>query len=158
MVDKQNVYVGIDPGKRGAIGMILNDNYYVYDMPLLPNGEIDAFTVHGFLIEESYNMFCVIEKAQAMRNQGVTSMFTYGKGYGEVVAALKIAKISFIEVHPIKWKKYFSLNNDKKRSISMAMNLFPDIEYYGKKGGRKDGRAEAILLAEYARQMRGKND
>lgn len=113
--------------------------------------------VNGLGLIEDY--FCVLEKAQAMSKggkQGVKSMMTYGIGYGEIRAVLKVLSIPFQEVAAATWKKEFSLwKKDKKESVKVAKQLFPTGEYYGVKGGMKDGRAEAALLAEYARRIRG---
>ena len=76
-----------------------------------------------------------------------------GYNYGKLIDALEISGIDFIEVRPQKWKKHFGLSKDKKASVELASVLYPDNVYYGPKGGLKDGRAEAFLMAEYARQI-----
>lgn len=149
--------IGIDPGKKGAISIITEyGKYEVFDMPLYPNGEIDGYAIYKCLEKSfalDYDSFCFIEKSQPMPKQGVVSVFNYGAGYGKLLAALEILKIPYQEIRPQKWKKYFSLiKKDKKESVSLAMKLFPDIEYTTKRGRLLDGRAEALLIAEYGKR------
>jgi len=59
------------------------------------------------------------------------------------------------EISARKWKKYFGLTSDKLKSVEKAEELFAgeDIKFRGPKGGLKDGRAEALLLAYYAQRQ-----
>ncbi len=148
-----DIYIGIDPGKKGAIGMIQENKIEICDMPLLPNGEVDGLAIFNMLpMTGTHNIICALEKAQSMSKQGVKGVFTYGMGYGTIKAALCISKIPYIEVHPTKWKKYFSLTKEKKQSITLAMKLFPDVQLHTPRGRMLDGRAEALLLAHYVKQ------
>jgi len=53
-------------------------------------------------------------------------------------------------VHPAVWKRFFGLSGkDKKASIETAKKLFPSAPLFLAK---HDGRAEALLIAEYARR------
>ena len=77
-------------------------------------------------------------------------MFNYGVGYGIYKGILAALDIPFQEVSPIRWKREFSLDKDKAKSIQAAKQLFPKESTQLLKS--KDGRAEALLLAEYARR------
>lgn len=165
------IVIGIDPGQKGAISFLLQEDtkqvVWIEDIPLLPNGEISALDLRKLIAEHlrlaPASRTCAIEKAQPMPRQSAQSGFNYGVGYGVIKAVLTMLRISFQEIPPIKWKKAFSLpkvGNDKKRgkqeAITKCLELFPDVdksEYYGPKGGMKDGRAESLLLAEYARRF-----
>lgn len=149
-------YIGIDPGQKGAIA-ILKDSEppEVHDIPLLPDNSIDSWKLYHLLPlmdVQNDEIYCILEKAQSMPKQGVKGVFTYGIGYGKILAALEINRIPFKEIHPTKWKKHFSLSSDKKQSASTCMSLFPGVPLYGPQGGLKDGRAEALLMAFYAKQ------
>jgi len=155
--EKMN-YIGIDPGKQGAIGIIELNNkveFKVFDMPLFCNKEIDGNKIYEIFSVYLYeNPVCFIEKAQAMPQQGVVSTFKYGMGYGKILAVLEILKISYQEISSQKWKKYFSLiKKGKKESVTIAKKLFPEIEFETKRGRLLDGRAEALLIAEYCRRV-----
>jgi crossover junction endodeoxyribonuclease RuvC len=98
----------------------------------------------------------VMEKVGPMPKQGVTSMFTFGAGYG----ALQMAAVSngcrLFLVTPQEWKKVILAGTDKSKdsSIRVCECLFPSVVLVPP-GCRKphDGMAEAILLAEYGRRQ-----
>ena len=165
------IYIGIDPGKKGAIAVIRNvePKIKIYDMPLKENGDIDSNKLLYLLRNYEYDLsFCVLEKAQAMRKhgavQGAVSSFTYGIGYGKILATLDSLKkqLQYKEVHPMSWKKEFSLTSKKEEKLTSkdrkelsekkALELFPNQKrrFYTKRGKLLDGRVEALLIARYA--------
>ena len=152
------IYIGIDPGKQGGIGIRRSPDYHVlytvYDMPVLVNGEIDGNEIYRIVKSNRFGrVFCFVEKAQAMPQQGVVSTFKYGMGYGKILAVLEILKIPYQEISPQKWKKHFNLiKKDKKESVAVATKLFPKVEFKTKRGRLLDGRAEALLIAEFCRR------
>jgi crossover junction endodeoxyribonuclease RuvC len=152
------IYIGIDPGKTGAIAVIDGGSIKIYDMPLTPDG--DVFSPELFDRINVIGAFCALEKAQAMPGQGVVSTFNYGMSYGMIVSCLQLAGIAFQEIHPMKWKKEFQLvKKDKGCSVDTAMKMFPDAVHdliKPKRGGGVvllHGRAEALLIAEYGRRI-----
>ncbi|MFM6207166.1 hypothetical protein, partial [Planktothrix sp.] len=93
----------------------------------------------------------ILESVHAMPGQGVSSMFSFGLGYGVwlgIVAALNVP-IEFVT--PQAWKKYYSLGPDKEASRVKALQLFPS-QASELKLKKHHGRAEALLLAEYLRR------
>jgi crossover junction endodeoxyribonuclease RuvC len=153
MSREDNVYIGIDPGKSGAIAVIEHDGVFIQDMPLFAGKEINArainnYFVYLFSLFLKENIVCCLEKSQPMPGQGVTSVFNYGKGYGIILSCLDMNEISYQEVHPRKNKK------TKKDSVEKAIKLFPEQEdkFMTPRGRLLDGRAEALLMAEYARR------
>jgi crossover junction endodeoxyribonuclease RuvC len=52
-------------------------------------------------------------------------------------------------VTPQKWKKSLKLDSDKNKSLGLARELWPTAPLTRKKD---NGRAEALLLAEYLRR------
>lgn len=63
-------------------------------------------------------------------------------------------------VKPQQWKKTLGLlgskgmsqKDKKKLTIGFVKEVFPDAEIAGPKGGIKDGRADALAIAEYGRR------
>lgn len=154
------IMIGIDPGQKGAIGFISfnvakDKTYDVIDMPeQIGKG---LFLILKKIKEDHNSIFCMLEQAQPMPKQGVVGVFTYGMGYGKIKAVLEILEIPYQEVRPAIWKKEFSLiKKDKAASVKVAQQLFPNIEFYTERGRMLDGRAEALLLAEYGRRKHGK--
>ena len=53
-------------------------------------------------------------------------------------------------VTPQAWKKAMKLTSDKKQSLAMARELWPNAPL---NFAKHDGRAEALLMAEYLRRQ-----
>jgi crossover junction endodeoxyribonuclease RuvC len=146
------ICLGIDPGKNGAYALIDTEQSRrvwtkVMDEP--------AF-IHDMqeIARENGSIGC-LEKVGAMPGQGVTSMFTFGRGFGFLEGVLQTLLIAYQLTPPQKWKKEYSLNSDKSKSIEVCQNLFPDVSLLATPKCRKphDGMAEALLMAEYARRV-----
>lgn len=147
--------IGIDPGKKGGVA-VLNSSGVLLEIYSMPKTEAGVCALIRDVSERyKYNIFC-LEKAQAMPTQGVTSVFTYGTEYGVLRGAILALGNTLEEVRPVKWKTAIigkKTGSDKTLSIAKAENLFPNIELIPK-GCRvpQDGRAEAALIAEWARR------
>jgi len=97
----------------------------------------------------------ILEKQQAMRGQGVTSMFSTGQGYGLLEMACVFIEIPYRNVHPKTWKKVMcgdiAGKDPKKKSIIAAKRLFPTVDLRKTKRCKvdHDGKADSLLLAWY---------
>lgn len=141
-------YIGIDPGKSGAIAIIHPDGT-VETMPF------DAVAYCRRLGElRLHDVVCCVEKVGAMPGQGVVSMFNFGHNFGLIEGVLRACCIPYQLVPPQTWKKEFSLSSDKAKSIEVCQKLFPNVSLLATGRSRKpsDGIAEAVLIAEYARR------
>lgn len=144
------IYLGIDPGKDGGISYIqvaegkTKAHSFVYSDYML---NLLCSTLRGDIV-------CCLEQVHAMPKQGVTSMFNFGVEFGYIKGVLEASKIPYQEVSPQKWKKEFSLNGEKEKSIEACKRLFPDVCLLRTEKCRKehDGMAESLLMAEYARR------
>lgn len=143
------IYIGIDPGKSGAMALISD---LVKRRVLVPFDEtVYAKVLRDCIPEETR---AVIEHVGAMPGQGVTSMFNFGQNFGYIKGLLEAFQIPYELVRPQKWKKEFSITGDKNSSIEVCKRLFPDVSLRRTERCRKDddGLAEALLIAEYARR------
>jgi len=93
-----------------------------------------------------------IEHVGVRPGQGISSSGKFMRAFGaiEAVAALLSDRVDM--VLPQAWKKVMGVTADKEQSLVMARNLFPDAMLKLKK---HHGRAEALLIAEYARRTFG---
>lgn len=57
-------------------------------------------------------------------------------------------------VRPQEWKGYFNLGRDKQLSLDLAKERFPILAHEFKRVTRDDGKAEALLLALFAKETR----
>lgn len=143
------IYIGIDPGKNGGIALLDDTNevrvYPYSEETLIKKLKYDS---------KFFDVKCVLEKVNAMPNQGVVSMFNFGQNYGFIQGVLKAYNIPFELVPPQKWKKEFSVTSDKNTSIEVAKRLFPQVNLKATERCKKDhdGMAEALLIAEYCRR------
>lgn len=142
------IYIGIDVGKKGGFAIIGECGVTVCPW------DDDKFAMAMGL--EARNSECVacVEQVHAMPKQGVSSTFAFGKAAGFVEGVLTAHRIPFQLVPPQKWKKEYSLGNDKNQSIAVCKKLFPNVSLLPTARCTKDsdGMAEALLLALYAQR------
>lgn len=147
------IIMGIDPGVSGAVAF-----YYphpvgrvsVHDVPVA-GGEISSPHLAS-LIKTHAPSLAVIERVHAMKGQGVTSCFNFGRSYGDVRGVIGALNIPLHYVSPNTWKKYFGLSSDKDLSRKLAIQRFPAVaEHFSRK--KDDGRAEAALIALYGAEV-----
>lgn len=142
------IYIGIDPGKKGGFAIITNDEVSVCPW------DDDTFATAMEVVSNIDRCVACVEQVHAMHGQGVTSMFSFGKSAGYIEGVLKANHISFQLVPPKKWKKEYSLGNDKAQSVEVCKKLFPNISLLPTLRCTKesDGMAEALLMALYAQR------
>lgn len=153
--------IAIDPGKKGAVAVVSKSRVaQVSDTPA------DAL---GVIPDELFDLLCeykrkfsdpvthvLIEDVHAMPKQGVSSTFAFGEAYGVALGVAGVLGYPMVRVRPQAWQKLFGIGKDTKAdAASVAARLFPACELYGPKGGLKDGRADALLLAEYGLRTLG---
>jgi len=167
-----DVFVGIDPGKKGAICFLSEENKtLIIDWPKTDNVSdmIDTIersyedtTCHGEM--ETYSFannvtLAVLEKVSAMPKQGVTSVFSFGQNYGMWLAICAFYSWPTQLITPVQWRKGIITPKDgsttKIANYNVASRLYPHIksELNGKRGGLLDGRVDALLMAHKAKMI-----
>lgn len=141
-------FIGIDPGKDGALAWIREDGTMA---DILPFSEAAYVTL---CYQLKGRCKAVLEKVGARPGQGTRSMFSFGENYGYIRGVLEAFSIPYQTVTPQKWKKEFSVTSDKSTSIKAAQRLYPEVCLKKTDRCKKDhdGMAEALLMAEYARR------
>lgn len=148
--------IGVDPGAKGGMAAVtyIMDTAYPDTVEkvvrVIPFNENDYIRM---MLDNSLrsNIF-YIEKVNAMPNQGVTSMFNFGKNFGWIIGAAEATGYGVHYVRPQEWKKYFGLiGTDKQASIAKCKELYPDVDLKRTERCKtdSDGMAEAILIATY---------
>lgn len=163
--------IGIDPGISGAIAFMHDGNVTsVIDMPTTRKTtgkglQIDAHELasllSGYNSEIHNNLasyrYCytmvIVEAVSAMPNQGVSSMFSFGKSAGIIEGVLAANRLQYSFVRPQQWKKMFGLSGkDKDASRELCIRDHPEIAHRLQR--KKDhGRAEAILIAKFGERQ-----
>ncbi len=157
--------IGIDPGLAGAIASIHSERVRIRPMPTLQSTkskrQIDEHEVCRYLEHRSSAIRHVfIEKVNAMKGQGVSSMFNFGCGWGILRGICVGLHLPYTLVHPATWKKALcrDTGHGKEISIIVAKRLFPLVNLRASHRSKKDhdGMADALLIAEWGnRQLRG---
>lgn len=165
------VFIGIDTGIQGAIAVISSAGHILSleDMPLekgnKATGHYNPQKIHRRLKE--YRRLPIkgvaIEWNQSQPGEGAMRSRNFGMGMAYLEMALIILKFPYVKVYPQKWKNQFGLMAKKldpglRLHLSIYDALFPNsrIRITGPRGGIKDGRLEAALIAEYSRQTYNK--
>lgn len=91
-----------------------------------------------------------IEKVAASPQMGVVSAFTFGRSYGQLETAVAAMGWRHTLVLPTRWQKHLSCmsGGDKGVTRAAAARLYPSLRV-------THATADALLLAEYARQLFG---
>jgi crossover junction endodeoxyribonuclease RuvC len=160
------IYIGIDPGLFGSVGVITDYSAAVFDTPTTKikkgkttkNQYLPSEMASILLRFKGDDVHVVIEAIHAMPKQGVTSSFNFGVGYGLWLGILAAYEIPHTKVTPQAWKKEIMKGcTDKDASRIRAAELFPGLSsQFAKK--KDDGRAESMLMAQYCRNLFNKKD
>lgn len=155
--------LGIDPGVTGAcalIGPSTSSIYGLVDMPTviankssnrqMVNAYALAETIRRWVHEAKGEIVAVTENVNAMPEQGVASVFAFGKAYGATIGVIAALGVSLEIVTPQRWKKHYGLSADKEQARELAVRLFPTAHLTLK---RHHNRAEALLIARYYREV-----
>jgi len=139
----ERVYIGIDPGKRGAVASIYVNPLRIEYVPM-PGIYTDLLKVlYDLSVVETKKLYCYIEQVQYRPNQkGVITGIT---NYGRLLGYLEAFTIPYTVLSAQKWKKYYGLlGKDKEASVNLAnQRLGLSLTK------TQDGIAEALLLASY---------
>lgn len=157
------VFIGIDPGRKGAIACIdalsrlpaIN----VWDMPAeYERGIYLGAMPHG----DSEFLDCAIvgiEWNTSRPGEVPDYAFRFGLQTGQLDAWYAAKGYTVKHISPQKWKNYFGLpgKQDDPGSLQGAAlwcKLYPQYKglIYGPRGGILDGPLDALLIAEYLRQ------
>ena len=147
---------GIDSGKSGSFCLLVDGTSYFYDYP--KNENIDVyFSELEAVCNKHVPKLIVIEKVHSMPKQGVKSTFSFGQNFGQWLGFLAMLRLPYSIVPPNEWRKGLVTKSDgpnpKDAVMNVATRLFPNAKLHGLKGGYRDGRGDALLIAEYARRL-----
>lgn len=148
------ITIGIDPGLTGGIAFVSDYGYSVHDLPVIRDKSlswIDGGELQSIILRERYaakHFQCFVERVGYMPGNAGPSGFNFGCSFGSVLSIIQSLQISLQLVTPVTWKKALGLGKEKAAAIDKARLLFPLANLSMRK---HDGRAEALLIAHYAR-------
>lgn len=163
-------YIGIDPGKCGAVAIIREDGLTLaYHIPMIVNRtkkrKKSAKGKTRYSVKTEYHqraMLALLSKLKGLADD-VTVMIEQQRqrpadskqvvfqiGYGQGLWDMACATLGLtpLKVLPSQWKPmYVELGADKKRSIEECRKLYPKLDL---PLAKDEARAEATLIADYA--------
>lgn len=160
------IAIGIDPGATGAIAFLDGDSQYVFDFG--DDGFKEALRYYAGMV----GCIALIEtqsphKQAGKKNddgsdkwQGAISSGRLMTNYGRWKGRLDMVGIGFKEVYAATWRAalckghplYRVKGRSKDLSLEMARKFFPGMEKHLKRK-RDNGRADALLIALYAKKF-----
>ncbi len=148
------VWIGIDPGASGAMALIDEDgNVGVYDWM----DELKMFGIIG-MWDLMYDIVAVaVEKQKVMRHDGKKSATTYQQHVGAWLCLVKLAGFEPLLVEPRTWMKRRIRQKQTpsdKPSLDYVELKYPNVDLEGPMGGLKDGRSDAVCIAEWCREVK----
>ena len=102
---------------------------------------------------------CFIEKALIVsRHMNIKTNTGLARCEGIFEGITAAFRIPTCYVEPKDWENYFDLRGKKKdgdSNVQLAKSKYPDIKFQTPRGRVLDGRADAMLIAEYGKQYAG---
>jgi len=148
-------YIGIDPGKTGAIAILYGNELLDYTTMMVGGKDLDLRAIARWLIlnTEKSEVVACIESVHAMPGQGVTSMFTFGFVTGAIHGILATLEIPYHLVTPQAWKKEILAGTakDKQSAIDHALRAYPGVNLLAtpKSHVPHSGLADSICISEF---------
>ena len=159
--------LGIDPGISGGVALLDEKGAVLeaFATPTVPYGDkkqvdctaiVDRLRPH--LLIEAPEVF--LEKVGAFRGQGVTSMFSFGKSFGQVIGMCQALEWNIHFVRPQQWQKVIKASAplllwsdkwEKQNSIMFCHHVHSETSLLATSRSTKshDGMADAICIAHY---------
>jgi crossover junction endodeoxyribonuclease RuvC len=159
------VIVGVDPGLDGAIATIGQGGLSLFCTPTVvvkaTKRAYDEQEIHRALAKlvgwPGESVHVVIEHVGAMQGQGVTSMFTFGLGFGLLRGICVGLGLPYTLVRPQAWQKLMLAGQPKGSEYLVASRLWPGTDF--RKSPRckipHEGLVDAALIAEWGRRTLG---
>jgi len=158
----QQLILGIDPGFSGALAWYCPEDKRLIaavPMPLKPpsaiapgerqRAEIDPIRLAQIIHRAGVPRIAVVEKVSASPQMGVTSAFRFGEGHGIILGVLAAMGVPVRPAWPSVWKSGLGLSSDKKASLKLAVELFPEWSVTFTRDARSADLSEAALLAYF---------
>lgn len=155
------VLFAIDPGKSGAIARFSFDSsslklIELIDTPMIGK-EYNYYEIADILRTQKPDI-TIIEQTQVRSGEGVLTALEVGTGKGMWLMAFAALELKHQTVQASAWTKRLKLpsskglsdKDNKANHVNLACKLFPEFakQFYGTRGGLRDGRADAALIGE----------
>ena len=158
-------YIGIDPGFTGAVGIMdnLGERIEAWDLPVVGGTGKDREFDETALNDMINRLWCLggsvgLEKPTSRPNEGAHRSHRFGEGIGMLRGLMTAHGIKYRMIPPNLWKGRLGLPGKQIKGANKAcaqylVTRYPAAEHiiYGSRGGIKDGRLDALLIAHWLR-------
>lgn len=148
--------LGIDPGLDGALAFYNEGGLQdILEIPAVKSTGRGREVLWSELNQKWDELFLLaehvfLERVNARPLDGGSSAFKFGSIYGGLRGMIVAKRIPYDLVTPTVWMKAMGVGlGSKEASCLRAEQLFPGFSFRGPRGGKKDGVAEAALIAKY---------
>lgn len=159
-------FIGLDPGKDGAICLLDPSVDHPYFISLNPDKHSASNVVNTLTAMLEYSDDCAIalELVHSLGGMSAKSNFTFGGMFWRARTILDCLRITYELVTPKDWQQSVGVpakcDRDpdaqlKQIVADMAAKLYPTAALWGPRGGLKDGRSDALMIAHYLRLKHG---
>jgi hypothetical protein len=164
------LYIGIDPGKKGAICLLDPDDptpdFIGLDPAVTPAN--DVFNALKYETATGWRKYAYIalEEVHSLHGMSAKSNFTFGGMFWRIMTILDCLDHPYELVQPKIWQQAAGIPVKKDRiptipikvyTALQALKAYPKAEskIMGPRGGIHDGRADALMIAHYLRLKYG---
>lgn len=149
----RNLIIGIDPGKRGGIAWGATDWIQPHTQKMPATVHDLAELIYEITDNDYATVKCYLERVGVItrekgKPQGVNSMFTFGRGFGQIEGVLAGMRVPYEHVGSQVWQSVLKCltGGDKNVSKAKAQQLFPGILKM------THAIADATLIWEYGKR------
>ena len=150
------IYVGIDPGKSGAMAWLTDD---VDDgLKSLYTKNTDALDLDSWFKifkEQTDEIYITIEKVWSFPKDSNKAAFSFGTNYGMWLTLLETNELSYQDALPRKWQEYFKIPKMKKqeRKLLCKEKAMEYLKEYDEDYRVTYINADAILIAMFSKHI-----
>lgn len=151
--------LGIDPGAQGALCLLDTSRKFCefFDTPNTKNMYESLCDLDSWLISTRGAQHIAIEDVHSLGGMSAKSNFQFGRNLGLLEGVVHLEHPIVEYVQPKVWQKATGISfprgstpKDRKHiTAARVLELYPEAAIYGPKGGLKDGRADALMIAHY---------
>lgn len=140
-------YLGIDPGKEGALALLKDTDGSVVSLFDMPSNLVATADLIRLLPSVSR---AAIEQPFPGGKMGKPSCMSFGMGIGELRGILAAFGIPLVMVKPQDWQRAYGVTGKSRGndSINQCLKIYPDAPLLAD-GKRWDGRSDSLLIARW---------
>lgn len=146
------MWIGIDPGQAGALAAIVEGGkILIYDWK---SETLFWYTLETLMRHYDVQKVC-IEELWGRKGSSAKSTTTFMKHVGALECMIKLKGLKWFRARPQDWMKRrvkAKSSPTDKPAVAYVQGKYPQVQLHGPKGGIKDGRADALCMAEYCKE------